>query len=85
VYFHITTILFFILILKHLAVKLNGGRTVIGISRGFDPFVNMAIDDESIEERKDGTGNNIGTVVSFVATLLIFMKVDYANKIKILA
>lgn len=44
-------------------VKLNGGRHVIGILRGFDPFMNMVID-ESIEECKDGTKNNIGMVVS---------------------
>lgn len=46
-------------------VKLNGGRHVIGILRGFDPFMNMVID-ESIEECKDGTKNNIGMVVSRV-------------------
>lgn len=44
-------------------VKLNGGRHVIGILRGFDPFMNMVID-ESVEECKDGTKNNIGMVVS---------------------
>lgn len=44
-------------------VKLNGGRHVVGILRGFDPFMNMVID-ESIEECKDGTKNNIGMVVS---------------------
>ncbi|KAL2723751.1 putative small nuclear ribonucleoprotein G [Vespula maculifrons] len=43
-------------------VKLNGGRHVIGILRGFDPFMNMVID-ESVEECKDGTKNNIGMVV----------------------
>lgn len=50
--------------MKYLAVKLNGGRHVIGILRGFDPFMNMVID-ESIEECKDGTKNNIGMVVSY--------------------
>lgn len=45
-------------------MKLNGGRHVIGILRGFDPFMNMVID-ESIEECKDGTKNNIGMVVSY--------------------
>lgn len=47
------------------AVKLNGGRHVVGILRGFDPFMNMVID-ESIEECKDGTKNNIGMVVSYI-------------------
>lgn len=48
--------------LSFFLVKLNGGRHVIGILRGFDPFMNMVID-ESIEECKDGTKNNIGMVV----------------------
>ncbi|XP_012222834.1 probable small nuclear ribonucleoprotein G [Linepithema humile] len=47
---------------KRLSLKLNGGRHVTGILRGFDPFMNMVID-ESIEECKDGTKNNIGMVV----------------------
>jgi small nuclear ribonucleoprotein G len=37
----------------------------VGILRGFDPFMNMVID-ESIEECKDGTKNNIGIVVSLL-------------------
>lgn len=43
-------------------LKLNGGRTVIGILRGFDPFMNVVID-ETVEECRDGTKNNIGMVV----------------------
>lgn len=43
-------------------LKLNGGRTVNGILRGFDPFMNVVID-ETIEECRDGTKNNIGMVV----------------------
>jgi len=54
--------------LKSFAVKLNGGRHVIGILRGFDPFMNMVID-ESVEECKDGTKNNIGMVVSYSTIL----------------
>lgn len=44
-------------------VKLNGGRHVTGILRGFDPFMNMVID-ETVEECKNGTKNNIGMVVN---------------------
>ena len=44
-------------------LKLNGGRTVSGILRGFDPFMNVVID-ETIEECRDGTKNTIGMVVS---------------------
>lgn len=48
-------------------MKLNAGRHVAGILRGFDPFMNMVID-ETVEECKDGTKNNIGMVVSYIAT-----------------
>lgn len=46
-------------------LKLNGGRTVNGILRGFDPFMNVVID-ETVEECRDGTKNNIGMVVRIV-------------------
>lgn len=51
---------------KKMNLKLNGGRTVTGILRGFDPFMNVVIDD-TVEECKDGTRNNIGMVVSWKA------------------
>lgn len=44
-------------------VKLNGGRSINGILRGFDPFMNIVLDD-TIEDNKDGSKNNIGMVVS---------------------
>lgn len=44
-------------------VKLNGGRSVNGILRGFDPFMNLVLD-ETIEDCKDGNKKNIGMVVS---------------------
>lgn len=47
---------------KRMMLKLNGGRTVSGILRGFDPFMNVVID-ETVEECKDGTKNTIGMVV----------------------
>ncbi|CAD7087432.1 unnamed protein product [Hermetia illucens] len=47
---------------KRMMLKLNGGRSVIGILRGFDPFMNVVID-ETVEECRDGTRNNIGMVV----------------------
>lgn len=46
-------------------LKLNGGRTVSGILRGFDPFMNVVID-ETVEECRDGTKNNIGMVVCII-------------------
>ncbi|CAK1546749.1 unnamed protein product [Leptosia nina] len=47
---------------KKLSIKLNAGRAVIGVLRGFDPFMNLVLD-ESVEESKDGQRNNIGMVV----------------------
>lgn len=43
-------------------LKLNGGRAVTGILRGFDPFMNVVLDD-TVEECKDNTKNSIGMVV----------------------
>lgn len=51
------------LILFSFSVKLNGGRSVNGILRGFDPFMNLVLD-ETIEDCKDGNKKNIGMVVS---------------------
>lgn len=48
---------------KKLSLKLNGGRCVQGILRGFDPFMNVVLD-ESQELCKDGKKNEIGMVVS---------------------
>jgi len=47
---------------KRLAMKLNGGRAISGILRGFDPFMNIVMD-ETIEDCKDGAKKNIGMVV----------------------
>ena len=51
-------------IFKYIAVKLNGGRNIVGILRGFDPFMNLVID-ETVEETKEGS-KNIGMVVCFL-------------------
>lgn len=47
---------------KKLSLKLNGGRNVQGILRGFDPFMNVVVD-EALEICKDGKKNEIGMVV----------------------
>uniref|UniRef100_A0AAY4CXZ1 Small nuclear ribonucleoprotein G n=1 Tax=Denticeps clupeoides TaxID=299321 RepID=A0AAY4CXZ1_9TELE len=44
------------------AVKLNGGRHVQGILRGFDPFMNLVVDD-CLEMAPGGQQNKIGMVV----------------------
>ncbi|ERE82489.1 small nuclear ribonucleoprotein G-like protein [Cricetulus griseus] len=47
---------------KKLSLKLNGGRHVQGILWGFDPFMNLVID-ECVEMATSGQQNNIGMVV----------------------
>ena len=37
---------------KRLKIKMNGNRTVQGTLRGFDPFMNLVID-EAFEEKKN--------------------------------
>lgn len=61
---------------KRLTLKLNAGRTVSGILRGFDPFMNVVIDD-SIEECKDGTKNNVGMVVSIFLKKILRLNFVY--------
>ena len=55
-------------------MKLNGARSVTGVLRGFDPFMNLVID-ESIEETKTGEKNSIGMVVC--KTLVVYMHFYY--------
>ena len=43
-------------------MKLNGGRRISGILRGFDPFMNLVVD-ETVEETKTGEKHAIGMVV----------------------
>ena len=45
-----------------ISVRLNGSRLVTGVLRGFDPFMNLVID-EAVEECKAGEKNHIGMVV----------------------
>ncbi|KAK4337331.1 hypothetical protein RND71_043502 [Anisodus tanguticus] len=47
---------------KKLSLKLNGARVVTGILRGFDPFMNLVVD-EAYEETKTGDKIDIGMVV----------------------
>ena len=43
-------------------LKINGGRAIEGILRGFDPFMNLVLD-EAIEITKAGDKNQIGMIV----------------------
>lgn len=48
---------------KRCQLKLNGNRTVIGVLRGFDPFMNLVID-EALEVVRSGEKRPIGMVVA---------------------
>jgi len=47
---------------KKIHLKINGGRAVEGILRGFDPFMNLVLD-EALEFTKSGDRNYIGMIV----------------------
>jgi len=47
---------------KQINFKLNGNRSVSGILRGFDPFMNIVVED-AIEHLKSGQSQQIGMVV----------------------
>ena len=47
---------------KRLQLRLNASRTVSGILRGFDPYMNLVLDD-CVEERSSHQKFNIGMVV----------------------
>lgn len=53
---------------KRVGVKMNGGRYVHGILRGYDPFMNIVIDrtTEEFKEGTDTTHNSIGMVVCII-------------------
>ncbi|KAJ3332824.1 hypothetical protein HDU76_012947 [Blyttiomyces sp. JEL0837] len=47
---------------KRLYLQLNGNRKVTGILRGFDPFMNIVLED-AIEEVSPSEKTNIGMIV----------------------
>ncbi|KAF9977435.1 hypothetical protein BGZ73_006062 [Actinomortierella ambigua] len=47
---------------KRVFVQLNGSRKVTGVLRGFDPFMNLVLD-EAVEETNPSQQKNIGMVV----------------------
>lgn len=50
---------------KRLSLQLNGNRKVTGVLRGFDPFMNIVLD-ETIEEISATEKHNIGMVVMYI-------------------
>lgn len=47
---------------KRVFVQLNGARKVTGVLRGFDPFMNLVLDD-AVEETNPSEKTSIGMVV----------------------
>ncbi|KAF9136687.1 hypothetical protein KI688_007069 [Linnemannia hyalina] len=47
---------------KRVFIQLNGDRKVTGVLRGFDPFMNLVLD-EAVEETNPEKKNPIGMVV----------------------
>jgi small nuclear ribonucleoprotein G len=50
---------------KRLLIQLNGSRKVSGVLRGYDPFLNLVLE-EAIEEVSSTEKNKLGTVVSTI-------------------
>lgn len=50
---------------KRVFVQLNGARKVTGVLRGFDPFMNLVLDD-AVEETNPSEKTSIGMVVCVV-------------------
>ncbi|KAL6621551.1 like-Sm ribonucleoprotein, partial [Neocallimastix sp. 'constans'] len=47
---------------KRIFIQLNGNRKITGVLRGFDPFMNLVVD-ETMEIVSATEKNSIGTVV----------------------
>ncbi|VDD85052.1 unnamed protein product [Enterobius vermicularis] len=47
---------------KQMDLKLNGSRQVSGVLRGFDPFMNIVVED-AVEHLKNGETKPLGMVV----------------------
>ncbi|XP_064113326.1 small nuclear ribonucleoprotein G [Palaemon carinicauda] len=60
---------------KRVLTKLNGGRVVEGTLRGFDPFMNLVIDDGT-EIRKTGERVTIGVSVIRGSSIIMLEAMD---------
>jgi len=60
---------------KNVKTKLNGGRVVEGTLRGFDPFLNVVLDNGT-EVRKDGQRVRIGCVVMRGSSIIMLEALD---------
>jgi len=60
---------------KNVKAKLNGGRVVEGLLRGFDPFLNLVLDN-STEIKKDGSRVRVGCVVMRGSSIIMLEALD---------
>ncbi|XP_041476746.1 small nuclear ribonucleoprotein G-like [Lytechinus pictus] len=60
---------------KRLSLKLNGNRRVTGVLRGFDPFMNLVID-EATEDISATQKNDIGMVVVRGNSIILLEALD---------
>ncbi|KAG1436950.1 hypothetical protein G6F56_013334 [Rhizopus delemar] len=60
---------------KRLSLQLNGNRKVTGVLRGYDPFMNIVLD-ETIEEVSATEKNNIGMVLIGVNRIAILEDIE---------
>ncbi|XP_072177452.1 small nuclear ribonucleoprotein G-like [Diadema setosum] len=60
---------------KRLSLKLNGNRRVTGVLRGFDPFMNLVID-EAVEDISATQKNDIGMVVVRGNSIILLEALD---------
>lgn len=53
---------------KRLLIHMNGKKTISGVLRGYDPFLNLVLDDVMLEDAKGSESSsdktNLGSVVS---------------------
>lgn len=62
------------------AVKLNAGRNVVGVLRGFDQFMNLVLD--NTVEINGADKNDIGMVVSAL-TSTFYTRVTWCNILRV--
>ena len=60
---------------KRLCLRLNGNRSVTGVLRGFDPFMNLVIDD-AVENVNTQQKNHIGMVVIRGNSVVLMEAID---------
>ncbi|XP_067935766.1 small nuclear ribonucleoprotein G-like [Watersipora subatra] len=60
---------------KKVSLKLNAARTVNGIFRGYDPFMNIVID-EGVEVTKTGERHSIGILVTRGDSVILVEALD---------